>query len=109
MFTLEIAGRPIAVIGAEEEDARDIVESEAFQADLRRLLHDAMPLWDGKAPLTLRPANEEEVAEFQAEEDEGDEEEDGDDDGEEEDEDEDEDALEVLFLVPINDPDEAAD
>lgn len=95
MFTLEIAGRPVAVIGGEEEEARDIVESEAFQDDLRRLLHDAVPLWDGAAELSLRPASEEEIAEFEA------------DFAEEEDEDEDdEEALEVMFLVPINDPDE---
>ncbi|PWC28528.1 hypothetical protein [Teichococcus aestuarii] len=100
MFTLEIAGRPIAVIGADEEEARDIVESEAFQADLRRLLHDATPLWDGQAALTLRPATEEEAADFQSDEGEDEEE-----DEEDEDED-DEDALEVMFLVPINDPDE---
>ncbi|MFC7611908.1 hypothetical protein [Teichococcus aestuarii] len=55
MFTLEIAGRPIAVIGADEEEARDIVESEAFQADLRRLLHDATPLWDGRPPSRCAP------------------------------------------------------
>ncbi|PHK95176.1 hypothetical protein CR162_09445 [Pseudoroseomonas rhizosphaerae] len=106
MFTLEIAGRPIAVIGADEEEARDIVESEAFQADLRRLLHDATPLWDGEATLALRPATEEEIADFQSgEDDEEDADEEGEEDGGEDDED-DEDALEVMFLVPINDPDE---
>lgn len=96
MFTLEIAGRPIAVIGADEDEARDIVESEAFQADLRRLLHDAAPLWDGQAALTLRPATEDEVADFDS---------DAEEEGDDEDED-DEDALEVMFLVPISDPDE---
>lgn len=105
MFTLEIAGRPIAVIGADEQEARDIVESEAFQADLRRLLHDATPLWDGQAALTLRPATEEEAADFESDEGE-DEEEDGESEEDEDEDEDDEDALEVMFLVPINDPDE---
>lgn len=99
MFTLEIAGRPVAIIGGEEEEARDIVESEAFQEDLRRLTDDSAPLWDGEAELSLRPATKEEIAEFESGM--------GDD---EEDEDEDEDdSLEVMFLVPVSDPDEEDD
>ncbi|WBV45089.1 hypothetical protein [Pseudoroseomonas cervicalis] len=100
MFTLEIGGRAIAVIGTDEEDARDLVANPSFREDLQRLLSDDQPLWDGQAELVLRPANEEEIAEFDESEDEPD-------SAEEEDEDEDEEeGAVVLFLVPILDPDE---
>jgi len=113
MFTLEIGGKPIAVTDAEADEARELFESEPFKADLRRLLSDGTPLWDGSAALTVRAASEEEVAEFEDSEDEEDEFEDDEDaadaeaDAEDEDdEDEDEDAAVVMFLVPITDPDE---
>ncbi|MDQ1081946.1 hypothetical protein [Pseudoroseomonas cervicalis] len=100
MFTLEIGGRAIAVIGTDEEDARDLVANPSFREDLQRLLSDDQPLWDGEAELVLRPANEDEIAEFDESEDEPEA-------GEEEDEDEDEEeGAVVLFLVPILDPDE---
>ncbi len=102
MFTLEIGGRAIAVIGTDEEDARDLVANPSFREDLQRLLSDDQPLWDGQAELTLRPANEDEIAEFDESEDEP---ESGGAEGDEEDEDEEEGAV-VLFLVPIMDPDE---
>ncbi|MCQ4160631.1 hypothetical protein NON00_11905 [Roseomonas sp. GC11] len=97
MFTLEIGGRPIAVIGTEEEDAQDLVANPAFREDLLRLLSDDQPLWDGQAELRLRPATEEEIAEFDESE-----------DDEDEEEDEEEGAV-VLFLVPIMDPDDEED
>lgn len=102
MFTLEIGGRAIAVIGTDEEDARDLVANPSFREDLQRLLSDDQPLWDGQAELVLRPANEDEIAEFDESEDEpeaeaGDEEE------------AEEDGAVVLFLVPIMDPDEEED
>ena len=100
MFTLEIGGRAIAVIGTDEEDARDLVANPSFREDLQRLLSDDQPLWDGQAELVLRPANEDEIAEFDESEDEP---ESGDEDEEDEDE---EDGAVVLFLVPIMDPDE---
>jgi hypothetical protein len=110
MFTLEIGGRPIAVIDTDEEDARELIDSAPFRADLQRLLSEDKPIWDGSAPLTLRAATADEISEFEAS-DEEDEEEFADDasdeaeDDEEEDEDED-DAAVVLFLVPITDPDD---
>jgi len=114
MFTLEIGGRAIAVIDTDEEDARELVTSEPFRADLQRLLSDDLPLWDGKAPLTVRAATEAEIAEFDESEDEPGEDDDVEDadaeaDDEEDDEDEDDDAAVVLFLVPITDPDEDED
>ncbi|WP_159994160.1 hypothetical protein [Roseomonas sp. 18066] len=116
MFTLEIGGRPIAVIDTDEEDARELVDSAPFRGDLQRLLSEDKPLWDGTAPLTVRAATEEEIAEFEASDDEGDEEDFADaaddeaDEGEDGEEDEeDEDAAVVLFLVPITDPDDDSD
>lgn len=90
MFTLEIGGRPMAVMNTNEDDARAIMEGEGFREDLMRLKSGNEPLWDGQAPLTLRPASPEEVAEFE--------------ESQEEDEDEDEeDATTILFLVPLDD------
>ncbi len=52
-----------------------------------------MPLWDGRTPLTIRPASQEEMAEFQAPE--LDYDEDLDDENEEG-------GLTVAFLMPID-------
>lgn len=105
MFTIEIAGKPVAVTDAEEEDARKLLEGEEFRTDLRRLETDGGPLWNGRSALTLRPATADEIAEFeQVDED--------DDDEADEDADEDDDDAEVaviVFLVPIVDPDEPDD
>jgi hypothetical protein len=105
MFTLEIGGQPIAVIDAEEAEARRIVESEAFQQDLQRLQTDGKPLWDGQAPLNLRPATEEEMTAFDDSDDflEGVDPGDEDDAAAEEDDDEE---MEVVFLVPLDDVDD---
>ncbi|ONG52577.1 hypothetical protein BKE38_14260 [Pseudoroseomonas deserti] len=107
MFTLEIGGRPIAVIDTDEEDARELVDSAPFRDDLKRLLSEDKPIWDGQAALTVRAATEEEIAEFEAS-DEGEEDDfaDAADEEEDEDEDEDDDAAVVLFLIPITDPDD---
>ncbi|MCI0756346.1 hypothetical protein [Teichococcus vastitatis] len=101
MFTLEIGGKPVAVIDAEEGDAREIIESEAFREDLQRLRTKGTPLWDGQASLNLRPASEDEMAQFDDSDDALDESDlDEDDAAEEED---DEDGMEVVFLVPMDD------
>jgi hypothetical protein len=97
MFTLEIGGRPTAIINTSKEDAQAILDGEGFQEDLRRLKTDDVPLWDGKAALTLRPATEEEVAEFEESE-----------EDDEEDEEED-DAATILFLVPFDDEEDEED
>ncbi|KAA2211567.1 hypothetical protein [Teichococcus oryzae] len=105
MFTLEIGGQPIAVIDAEEAEARHIVENEGFRADLQRLQTDGKPLWDGQAPLNLRPATEDEMAAF----DDSDDILEGVDPGDEDDaapEEDDEEEMEVVFLVPLDDGDD---
>jgi hypothetical protein len=92
MFTLEIGGRPMAVMNTNEDDARAIVEGEGFREDLTRLKSGNEPLWDGSAPLNLRASTDEEVAEFE--------------ESQEEDDDDDEDATTILFLVPLDDEDD---
>jgi hypothetical protein len=96
MFTLEIGGRPTAIINTSKEDAQAILDGEGFQEDLRRLKTDDVPLWDGKAALTLRPATEEEMAEFEESE-------------EDDEEEEEDDAATILFLVPFDDEDDEED
>ena len=96
MFTLEIGGKAIAVTDAEEAEARELFESEEFRDDLKAMESDGAPLWDGKAPLTVRAASDEERADFEEME-------------EDEDEDDEEDGSLIVFLVPIDtDEDEAA-
>jgi hypothetical protein len=64
MFTLEIGGKPIAITDGAEEEARAVFESEAFRHDMHRWLEEGRPVWDGRAPMTLRPSTEEEIAQF---------------------------------------------
>ena len=66
MFTLEIAGKPIAVTDASEDDAREVLESETFKADLMQIESGGAPLWDGFATLSVRPATRAEIAAFEA-------------------------------------------
>src|SRR5215212_7278190 len=97
MFTLEIAGTPVVVTNADEEEARELLESDDFKEDLRTLTADGRPLWDGTAPLTIRPASDDEIDAFdEAVNDESYEDEDSTDDDE---------AVDVVFLVEIDEPD----
>jgi hypothetical protein len=97
MFTLEIAGTPVVVTNADEQEARELLESDDFKEDLRTLSADGRPLWDGTAPLTIRPASEDEIDAFdEAVNDESYEDEDSTDDDE---------AVDVVFLVEIDEPD----
>jgi hypothetical protein len=97
MFTLEIAGRPIAVISAaSRQDAEAWLSDEDFREDLQTLEHDGRPLWDGTAALSVREASQEEAAEAQ----------DALSGDEEDDPDEDE---FMVFLVAVTDPDESTE
>ena len=98
MFTLEIAGRAIAVTDADHDEASALLQSDEFKEDLKSLAGEDGPLWDGRAALTVRPATDDEIAEFEQVEDDDDS-----DDGLSE---EDEDGPLIMFLVPINDTDE---
>jgi hypothetical protein len=64
MFTLEIGGTPVAITDAGEDEAREIFEGETFRQDMQRWVTDGRPVWDGKAPITLRLSTEEETAHF---------------------------------------------
>lgn len=65
MFTLEIAGKAIAITDASENEARELFESEAFKDDLMKVESDGAPIWDGFASLTVRPATRAEIAAFE--------------------------------------------
>lgn len=95
MFTLTISDKPIAITNADEEEARELLMSEDFMEDLKYLESEGAPIWDGVASLSVRPATEEEKAEFA----------DADFDDEEDDEDEEEGPY-IMFLVDVTDPDE---
>jgi hypothetical protein len=110
MFTLEIAGRAIAITDADVAHARELFGSEGFRDDLRSLESEGRFLWDGMAPFTIRAASDEEIAAF---DDVLDEVEDADtedhaagqvQDGDDEDE---EDGINVVFLAPVDAADEA--
>ncbi len=97
MFTLTISDKPIAITNADEEEARELLTSEDFKEDLKYLESEGAPIWDGFATLNVRPATEEEKAEFEG----------ADFDDEEDDDDEEEDGPYIMFLVDVTDPDEA--
>ena len=94
MFTVEIAGRAIAVTNADEEQARELIESEEFREDLTVIHSDGQPIWDGKAKLELRAATLDEEEEFEDAEDP-----DGDEDLEEGE-------PSVVFLIDIDEEDD---
>lgn len=91
MFTLEIAGRPVAITAADQAQAHELFDSQNFKDDLRSLESEGRPLWDGAAPFTVRPASEDEIEAF--------------DDALSEDDEADEDGINVLFLAPVDSPD----
>lgn len=95
MFTLTISDKPIAITNADEEEARELLMSEDFMEDLKYLESEGAPIWDGAASLSVRPATDEEKAEF----------EDADFDDDEEEDDEEEGPY-IMFLVDVTDPDE---
>src|SRR4051812_23090395 len=65
MFTVEIAGKPIAVTNASEDEACEVFESDAFKEDLMVMESEGAPIWDGFAPMTIRPATREEAGDFE--------------------------------------------
>ena len=97
MYTLEIAGKAVAITNADEDQARELFMSDEFKDDLRAFTSDGAPLWDGSAPLTVRKASEDETDAFDDAMD--------DEDLEDEDED-DESGIDVMFLVDVDDMDD---
>jgi len=94
MFTLTISDKPVAITNADEDEARELLMSDDFKEDLKMLESEGAPLWDGFATLNVRPATEEEKAEFEQA------------DFDEEDEDDEEEGPYIMFLVDVTDPDE---
>jgi hypothetical protein len=68
MFTLEIGGRPTAIMDSNEDEARQLFESEDFKTDMQRWMSDEQPIWDGQAEIRIRPSTEDETAQFEPEE-----------------------------------------
>ena len=101
IFTLEIGGRPIAAVRAEDrEQALDLVEDDSFQEDMQDLDTDTGPLWNGDDVISLRDATAEELESLQKSWEQGVA------DGEIDDDD---DNLHVVFLVPVYEGDEDED
>jgi hypothetical protein len=94
MFTLTISDKPVAITNANEEEARELLMSEEFKDDLKVLESEGAPIWDGFASLNIRPATEEEKAEFEGA------------DFDEDEEDDEEEGPYIMFLVDVTDPDE---
>ncbi|HYQ82439.1 MAG TPA: hypothetical protein VEP28_00215 [Rubrobacter sp.] len=98
MVTLEIDGKAVAVTNADEEQARELFLSESFKDDLKSFKSESRSLWDGSATLATRPASEDEIDAFYEALDEED----------EVDEDDDDLDIDVVFLVSIDEIDDAA-
>ena len=64
MFTLEIGGKPVAMIQADKTEALAFFEAENFRHDMQRWLTNGQPVWDGRAEFNVRPSSEEEIAQF---------------------------------------------
>lgn len=114
MFTLEINGTALVVTNADEVSARALLESDEFKDDLKSFTTDGRALWDGKAPLTVRPATEDEIDSFdEALNDEEYEDEDEDDSAEpqaanDDEEEDDEEPIDIVFLVEIDEQGDTA-
>ena len=68
MQTIELNGRPIAVMGGSREQVEDFAESDSFRADLLALLDsNNRPIWDGQGVFSpsVRGASPDEAAAFQ--------------------------------------------
>lgn len=103
MFTLEINGTALVVTNADEDQARELLESEDFKEDLLALTTDGRPLWDGSAALTIRPATADESDAFEDALNDNGYEEEEDEDGETDDGDE---PIDIVFLVEIDEMDD---
>ena len=95
MFTLEIGGRPVAVLNLPTvADAEELLGDKEFRNDLTALQSEGRPLWDGQAAMSLREATADERTEFE---------------NSAADEDDDDDAGFVMFLVDVTEPESLDD
>ncbi len=68
MQTIELTGRPIAVMGGSREQVGEFAESDGFRADLLAFMDsDNRPLWDGRGVFSpmVRDASSDEAVAFQ--------------------------------------------
>ena len=109
MFTLEIEGTAVAVINSDEASAKDLFTCDGFKEDIRTMTSGGKPLWDGKAALKIRAANEDEIEIFEdaVAEDDGEGEFVDDPRYEDAEEGDEEDEADIVFLVDIDEGDEA--
>lgn len=62
LYTLEVAGRPIACICAETfAEAEDTINDPWFRDELLGLERDGLPVWHGDTELVLRPTTPDEL------------------------------------------------
>ena len=64
MFTLEVAGAPVAVTKGNESEAHALFGSAAFTEKLRTLESNGRPLWNGADPFRIRAASAAEIRAF---------------------------------------------
>ena len=65
VFALEIGGVPVLMFQAvTHREAASLLKEQWLRNDLQEARSNGAPLWDGKAKLSVRRANPEEVARF---------------------------------------------
>ena len=65
LFTVEVAGRPIVVFSKEDRQEAAEIVTALIAPDLMEFEEDGRPIWDGNEPISMRAANEDEVAEWE--------------------------------------------
>jgi hypothetical protein len=64
MWTIVAGTTAIAVTDASEEAANALLDDPDLRDDLTMLRSGGVPLWDGLQALVLRPATQDEIADF---------------------------------------------
>jgi hypothetical protein len=65
VYTLEIGERPVLAFPARSfREAQSILKEDWLLSDLRAVKSQGMPIWDGKAKLVVRNADETEAGRF---------------------------------------------
>jgi hypothetical protein len=68
VYTLEIAGKPVLAFAARNfQEAQSLTRETWLRDDLRQLRSQSAALWDGKARLSVRLANDAEAGRYQRE------------------------------------------
>jgi hypothetical protein len=68
VYTLEIGGIPVLTFRARNHrEAQSILKEEWLLADLRAIRSNGVPVWDGKAKLSVRNADATEASRYERE------------------------------------------